>query len=277
MKLPASPPDFAAGLAQLLAQPTGPARFTELTQRLGPAPGGKYRHWDTFRHTPPLSGFPAKDQWLAVKLARRALYRQLPLRDLGGEPFQYAIPAPMLEMLHQVDRNAGGNIQGSEQVTNPSTRDTYLFKSIVEEAITSSQLEGASTTRKVAKAMIQEGRPPRDRSERMILNNYLGMLYVREFIDKPLTPAIVIELQRRLTEQAFGDPGAAGRYQGDDEDIVIEDETGTRLHTPPSADQLPERMRLMCAFANGQHLDEFIPPALRAIILHFWLAYDHPS
>jgi Fic family protein len=45
----------------------------------------------------------------------------------------------------------------------------------MEEAITSSQLEGAATTREVAKEMIREGRQPRDRSERMILNNYLTM------------------------------------------------------------------------------------------------------
>ena len=62
-----------------------------------------------------------------------------------------------------------------EQVTSPATRDTYLFRSIVEEVITSSQLEGGSTTRKVAKAMIQKGRAPRDRSERMIFNNFEAM------------------------------------------------------------------------------------------------------
>ncbi|MGH7646660.1 MAG: Fic family protein [Gemmatimonadaceae bacterium] len=276
MKLPSRPPDFVEALSQLLSQPKLPEKFAQLTQRLGPAPEGKYRHWDTFRHVLPITGYSAKEQWLAVKLARRALYRPLPLRDLAGQPFQYAIPAPVLEMLHQIDRNAGGNIQGSDQVTNPATRDTYLFKSIVEEAITSSQLEGASTTRKVAKAMIQEGREPRNRSERMIFNNYMGMLYVRKFVDQPLTPAIVKELQRLLTEDTLDDPEAAGRFRNQDEDIVIEDELGTRLHTPPPAIELPDRMELMCSFANGKQPDEFIPPALRAIILHFWLAYDHP-
>jgi len=276
MKLPVRPPIFSRGLSELFAQSQGAERFAQLTQRLGPAPGGRYRHWDTFRHAPPLSGYSAREQWLAVKLARRALYRTLPLRDVAGQPFQYGIPAPALEMLHQIDRNAGGNIQGSDQVTNPATRDTYLFKSIVEEAITSSQLEGASTTRKVAKAMIQEGRPPRDRSERMIFNNYRGMLYVREFIDKPLTPEIVKQLQRILTTETLDEPDAAGRFRNSDEDIVIEDETGTRLHTPPPANELAGRMDLMCSFANGEQPDEFIPPALRAIILHFWLAYDHP-
>jgi Fic family protein len=205
-------------------------RLGPTSSKLGPAPGGRYRHWDTFRHVLPLTAYSAEEQWLGVKMARRALYRPLPLRDLDNRAFQYAIPAPALEMLLEIDRNASGNIQGSDQVTNPATRDTYLFKSIVEEAITSSQLEGASTTRKAAKAMIQEGRAPRDRSERMILNNYRGMLYVRDFFNRPLTPALVMELQRVLTEETLDDPAGAGRFRTPDEDIVVEDETGTRLH-----------------------------------------------
>jgi Fic family protein len=32
----------------------------------------------------------------------------------------------------------------------------------------------------------------------------------------------------------------------------------------------------MCAFANGATPDNFIHPAVRAVLLHFWLAYDHP-
>lgn len=277
MKLPVAPPSFGQVLTDVLSLPTGQERFRALTtERLGAAPAGKYRHWDTFRHAPPLQGYSAEEQWIAVKLARRAIYRQLPLSDVRGMPFQYALPNPALEMLHQIDRKAGGNIQGSEQVTNPATRDSYLFKSIIEEAITSSQLEGASTTRKVAKAMIQEGRTPENRSERMILNNYQAMIYLRKFIKDPLTPEIVIELQRLLTEGTLDEPDASGRFRRADEDIVIEDETGTRLHTPPDASELKQRMQAMCEFANGVLPGEFIPPAVRAIVLHFWLAYDHP-
>ena len=277
MKRPVPPPSTGRLLHELLTDAKAEHRFDHLLEeRLGAAPGGKYRHWDTFRHAPPSGRFSAEEQWIAVKLARRALYRRLPLQDVRGVPFQYALPNPALEMLHQIDRKAGGNIQGSDQVTNPATRDSYLFKSIVEEAITSSQLEGASTTRKVAKAMIQEGRTPRNRSEQMILNNYAGMRYIRQYIGSPLTPEIVTELQRRLTDGALDDPTAAGRLRRDDEDIVIEDESGTRLHTPPPASQLEARMRAMCDFANGGQADEFMPPAVRAILLHFWLAYDHP-
>ena len=276
MKLPVSPPS-PPQLVSAAAKPGAITRFMRIIQSgLGPAPGGKYRHWDTFRHAPPLEGYPAQEQWAAVKLARLALYRQIPLTDATGHPFRYALASVALEMLHLIDRDAAGNIRGAPQVRDPATRDTYLFKSIVEEAITSSQLEGASTTRKIAKAMIQEGRAPRTRSERMILNNYEGMRYALEHVQNELTPQAVLTLHRVLTEGTLDDPEAAGRLRRADEDIVIEDETGNRLHTPPPAPELAERMKKMCAFANGHDDGEFMPPAIRAILLHFWLAYDHP-
>ncbi len=277
MKLPVPPPDFSNLVREVLSRTSESSQLDELMNlSLGAAPDGKYRHWDTFRHTPDVSGFTPEERWLAVKFARKAMYRPLPLRDVHGQPFQYALANPVLEMLHQIDRNAGGNIRGSEQVTNPATRDTYLFRSVLEEAITSSQLEGASTTRKVAKAMIQEGRAPISRGERMILNNYQGMLFIRDNVHQSLTPEIVIELQRRLTDGTLDDPDAAGRFRREDEHIVVEDEAGTRLHTPPDANELVDRMQAMCDFANGLQPGEFIPPAFRAILLHFWLAYDHP-
>jgi Fic family protein len=277
VKIPVSPPVFTELIRTQLAAPESAKHFIELTSSgIGPAPNGKYRHWDTFRHALPVPGVAAETQWLAVKVARQAMYRAIPLRDVTGSPFQYALPNPALEMLHRIDRNAGGNIQGSDQVTNPATRDSYLFKSLVEEAISSSQLEGASTTRLVAKAMIQEGRSPRTRSERMVLNNYEGMRYVRQLKDQPLTPAIVMELQRILTADTLDTVDAAGRYRRTDEHIVVEDETGVRLHTPPPAAELETRLQAMCDFANESAAAEFIPPAVRAILLHFWLAYDHP-
>lgn len=278
MKLPVEPPPTGPNdFIKIIQDPGSLRRWQRLASAaIGPAPGGKYRHWDTFRHNPPLPDVPPEEQWFLVKTARRGLYRTLPLRDARGAHFKYALPNVVLEMLHLVDRKGGGNIQGTEQVTNPATRGSYLFRSIVEEAITSSQLEGASTTRKVAEAMIQEGRSPRTRSERMILNNYEAMRQVLRMKDQPLTPDSVMRLQRIVTEGTLDEPDAAGRFRHADEDIVIEDETGTRLHSPPPSHQLEERMSQMCDFANATGGEEFMPPAIRAILLHFWLAYDHP-
>jgi Fic family protein len=89
----------------------------------------------------------------------------------------------------------------------------YLVNSLMEEAIRSSQLEGASTSRHAAKELLRTGRPPRDRSERMIINNFLAMQYMREQMGDRLTPAAVLELQRILTADTFDGPGASGRLQ----------------------------------------------------------------
>ena len=54
-------------------------------------------------------------------------------------------------MLHQVDRDASGRIELPADVANTDARNRYLVNSLIEEAITSSQLEGAATTRRVAR------------------------------------------------------------------------------------------------------------------------------
>ncbi len=278
MKVPVSPPDLTALLEKAMRK--GPERLLEIVGASGgPAPEGKYRHWDTLRHVPPPKGLTAQEWWLGVKFARFQLYQALPFTAKDGKPFKYALVAPVHRMLHSITKNASGAIRVDEVVTDPGTRDTYLVKSLVEEAITSSQLEGASTTRAAAKEMLQRGRKPRDRSEQMIYNNYRAMDFVRSVRDTPLTASIVLELHRLLTDGTLEDPAAAGRLRRPDEDIVVEDPFGIRLHTPPHANTLEARLDALCAFANDFQEDErrpFLHPVLRAVLLHFWLAYDHP-
>lgn len=240
--------------------------------------GGHYRHWDEIRFREPPEGMSVEDWWFAIKFARRREYHPLPLADTGGHPFIYMMPDKAWERVHKVDQRLGGRITLGEEVANPSTRDRYLVNSLIEEAITSSQLEGATTSKQVAKDMIKSGRSPRDKSERMILNNYHAMNFIRENRNEQLTPAFVLELHRMVTDGTLERPEMAGRAQlpGEDRIKVLDRATGDILHEPPPADQLPERLKKMCEFANGEKLETFLHPVVRAIIVHFWLAYDHP-
>jgi Fic family protein len=274
MKIPTTPPDIQTLIIQALE--LGAEHYVGLLSGANPAPSGKYRHWDVLRHLAPPEGLTPEQWWLGVKVARRSLYRDLPLTDRRGRPFRYAVVDPMLRMLHEIDQQATGAIKGADQVTDPQTRDTYLIKSLLEEAITSSQLEGASTTREVAKDMLQRGRPPRDRSEQMISNNYRAMEFIRRIRTERLTPGIVSELHRILTTEALDDPTAAGRLRHADETIHVVDEIGRTLHIPPDASELADRMARLCEFANATSGEPFIHPVVRAILLHLWLAYDHP-
>jgi len=236
----------------------------------------KYLHWDKLiRYTPP-AGLTHEEWWLGLKISRNALYKSISLTDAHGQPCKFLVTDPIPERLHHIDLGAGGRIGVPAPVTNPETKDQYYVSSLIEEAITSSQLEGATTTREVAKEMIRAARPPRDRSEQMILNNFLTMQQISQIKDQALTKELIFELHRLVTEETLPDLSAAGRFRRANENIFIGDDSGHVFHVPPPAETLEDRLAAMCDFANSKTPEYFVHPVLRSIILHFWLAYDHP-
>ena len=87
-------------------------------------------------------------------------------------------------------RTAAETLSGVLDSTGPG-REQYLINSLMEEAIAgSSQLEGAATSRQVAKQMLCSRRKPRKRDERMIVTSYLTMKAVRSAQQKNPSPRI---------------------------------------------------------------------------------------
>jgi Fic family protein len=277
MKLPLVPPSTDEVMARVSAS-EGDRLRTVVTAGIRPTAGGRYRHWDTLRQLTPPGDLTLEEWWLGLKLARRTIANRLPLVDARGRAFSYCMPDSAYEMAHLIDRSASSEITISEVVINPEMRNRYLISSLIEEAITSSQLEGADTSRAVAKEMLRSGRPPRDRSERMIVNNYRAMNTVRGWKDEPLTADRVLQLHRVVTDGTLDNFDAAGRLQrpGEERVRVFDRATGELRYVPPPAELLPARLDAMCGFANDLPTEGFLHPVIRSILLHFWLAYDHP-
>lgn len=270
MKLPVSPPAW-----QSLLQSSRLGHVLE--QAVGPDVKGRYEHWDRLRHLTPPADLTHEEWWAGIKLARLAITRALPLRDRHGSAFSVSLTNGIQRKLFLVARDAAGALRGADRMQDPAQREQYLMRSLMEEAMTSSQMEGAATTTQVAKDMLRSGRKPRDYGERMIVNNFATMRELRHWAGEPLTPDTVFEIHRMLTDGTLKDPGSAGRFRRRDENIVVEDETGTLLHTPPDATELPARMQALCDFANQPDDDRhFIHPVVRAILIHFMIGYDHP-
>jgi len=275
VKIPVRPPDFNELMSRLSksGQVANVFRIMSLVQ-----PDLDYLHWDELRRKPPPKGFSYEEWWLALKWRRKGAYRSLPLVDKNGHSFCYSIPDAVLELLHQIDFKAGACIGMPDTLVDPTLRDRYVVSSLIQEAITSSQLEGAVATREVAKEMIRLGRSPRDKSEHMIFNNYRAMQEITQIKDRPLTVEGIFEIHRILTEDTLDNASAAGRFRTSDEPVHVVDGEGVVYHEPPPASELPVRLKALCDFANDGPSGKagFIPPVIRAIILHFWLAYDHP-
>jgi len=273
VKLPHVPKTIGQILATL--RPENIPQVFELQP--GPLVNDAYLHWDELRHRIPPEGLDHEEWWLGLRWARQALLRTLPLLDKNGQPFTFGSPEPVQIDLHHIDQDAAGKIRSTSSLSTPAHGNEFLLRSLIEEAITSSQLEGASTTRRVAAAMLREGRAPRDRSEQMIFNNYLAMRAIREFKDEELTPARLLEIHRMVTENTLDDPTDVGKLRQADDIRVVNTEDGTTLHQPPPFKELPERLERICAFANaGEDQKPFVHPVLRAILLHFMIGYDHP-
>ena len=278
MKKPSPPPP----LSKLIASSPQDRATTLLASRAGGgvSPGGEYLHWDRLRHKHPPEGMSHEEWWYSVKMARAGLLKSLPLVDKRGEPFHFTMADPVPERVYRIDRDASGWLstdgKGAELVT-PEDRDSYLMHSLMEEAITSSQLEGAATTREVAEEMLREGRRPRDLGERMIFNNFNVMRFVRERVGEPLSVELILEIHRLVCEETLDDSAGAGRLRLPEERISVVNASHSEvLHEPPAAEALPERLERLCRFANDASEKPFIHPLVRAVILHFMIGYDHP-
>ncbi len=276
MKIPEPAPDFRTILARDPERVLSLLSSEEARKSVERA-NREYLHWEKAKYltgSPPVS---PQDLWCLIKLSRTANIKTIPLADQKGNRFGYWLPDPVLKELHFIDQNAGGSLLTDNAQLSSEAKERYLVSSLMEEAIASSQIEGAATTRKVAKEMLREGRPPKSKAEKMILNNYLTIRRIKSFLGQPLTIDLLHEFHRSLTEGTLGDPSAAGRFRLEDEPICVIDESdGQTLHVPPPARNLPARMDKFLAFANDGNDEPFIHPVIRAILLHFWLAYEHP-
>jgi Fic family protein len=247
-----------------------------LSMQKATSPSNRYYHWQELLFRPPPPGLTHEQWWLLIKLGRVNLKQNVPLADKEGNEFSYVLAPPIPQQLHQIDLRLGGQIKMPEEVTNPDSRDEYYISSLIEEAITSSQLEGATTTRRIAKEMLRTGRPPHDHSERMILNNYLTMRRIGEFKTQPLSKELIFEIHRLVTQGTLDNSSEAGRFRTDHEEekVAVFDRDNELMHEPPAASTLAERLQKICDFAN--QTEPFVHPVVRSIILHFMIGYDHP-
>lgn len=276
MKTPAPPPSRSDGWHRLIRD--DPGRLARILQHAQTA-ADAYLPWDKLRYKTPPDDLSPEEWWLAIRTGRASWLRRIPLTAVDGTNFAYALPDEVLRINDEVTRRASGQIAAPEPVTNPATRDRYVINSLIEEAITSSQLEGAVTSRQDAKHMITYGTKPRNRSEQMILNNFNAMLFISENKEAEFTPEAVCELHRIVTEQTLDNPDAAGKLQSNPEPadrVRIYDEQNNVLHIPPPVEQLPERLKALCEFANAApDAEPYVPPVVRALAVHFMAGYDH--
>ena len=240
---------------------------------------GRYLHWDEFKWRVER-GDDEIAAWVATKITRKARARYLQLQAEKESCFIYSIPDSLSARLYSIDKmiGKGQEIKDGNNFITTSDKQHYFVKSLMlEEAITSSQLEGASTTREVAQEMLKKSLAPKDKSQQMIFNNYQLMKKAIERRNEEISIEFILELHRIATYKAIDNAAISGQLR-ENNNIIVTDLYGETVFEPPKWQTIQSRLNNLCDFANQDHSQgsDFIHPIIKAIILHFMIAYIHP-
>lgn len=236
----------------------------------------EYLFWSKVKHKPIPKGLTREEFWACVKFIRKAQSQRSPIISEKKDRFTWLKLPELDEFLHDVDLNMGGNLFHGADMDEKS-KYRFISRGIMEEAIASSQLEGANTTRRVAKKLLLEGRKPVSESEIMIVNNHEAMQAVETtYKSQEINLESIFELHTILTKDILPE-NEQGRFRTDEDKIVVDDKVrGHIYHIAPKMSFVEKEMDKFVAFANDKSGGSFTHPIIKAIMLHFWIAYLHP-
>lgn len=238
----------------------------------------RYLPWQEFKNKDWASTHKEKI-WPLIKLNRQLNNQRTPIFDKDNGQFTFD-PSIHTEFLHQVDLELGGNFMGIDHF-NEGDKERFIRRNLIEESIASSQLEGANTSRVVAKRMLKEGREARNKSEQMIVNNHNTMRLIEEKLKyEELSLGMLMTLHSHITKDTIEE-----KHQGvlretlDDNGnpLVIKPwDQQTIAYVTPKKDFVEEQLPKLISFANDKDKSGFIHPLIKAIMLHFWIGLLHP-
>ena len=230
-----------------------------------------FEYWDSIKYKKCPAGCTPQQLWTFVKAARR----RSSIKVWDKYDVRLSLTNSMQKTCHQFDMYWGGS-WGNNSIIDTNNKEQYLISSLMEEAIYSSQMEGAATTRKVAKEMLRKKMTPRDKSQQMIHNNYQTIQYIVEHKDEPLSEELLLQIHRLMTDNTMQNPEDAGRFRNNNDVVVENGITHETVHTPPSYKDIPQFIKDLCVFFNDKNPHQFIHPIIRGIVIHFMISFVHP-
>lgn len=229
----------------------------------------EYLYWDKVKYK--SKDINPVDLWNAVKLHRKINSNAV---TFGQYRFFYVVTDYLQRALHQFDMHIGGTLGSNIEIAE-SDKTKYIISSIMEEAISSSQMEGANTTRKKAKEMIQKEQKPKNKSEQMIMNNFITMKHIVQHKNEDITPEKILYIHKLMSNKTLDEIEDEGRFRDNNEVHVVNHINSEIVQTPPTNDELEKLINDLCFFFNNDSKD-FIHPIIKGCIIHFMVGWIHP-
>lgn len=228
-----------------------------------------YLYWDKIKYK--SKSYDPEKVWKAVKLHRRLRSTSV---SFGNYTFSFVVTDFMQRALHHFDLNIGGNLSSNIGIAE-TDKNKFIISSIMEEAISSSQMEGANTTRKKAKEMIQREQKPTNKSEQMILNNFITMKHIVQHKNQSVTSDRILALHQLMVKDTLEKKEEEGKFRNSNDVFVVDHSSSEVVHQPPSYEELELLMKDLCDFCNEES-EYFIHPIIKGCIIHFMIGWIHP-
>lgn len=212
-------------------------------------------------HRLPLS-LPITKFWPELQEERKKMSIELPLLSQNGTPFWFVINKTIENQCDAIAQYAREDF-----LFDGTVFETMANDAVLDEAVCSSIIEGAFTSKKEAAVLIRGNRDPKNKSEQMVRNNYDALTYVLEHLEESITEEMILKIAKIVTRSAAEVQVTGYRTN----QVYVSGQNGP-VYTPPEASKVPGMMRMLIDFIQNNELH----PVLKACIAHFYFVYIHP-
>ena len=205
--------------------------------------------------------------WEQLQFNRREKGVKLSLRDQEKKHLFFSLTEELKKKVVSVDDLSRNNFFDS---LGENEKIDLIRAAQEDEAFYSSVIEGAHTTKKRTKELVEKGLEPKNKDERMVLNNYKALMFILENLHRNIDEEIIIKVYQIVTEGTLDEEDFG--YRKNQNYVRSLDEV---VYEPPRFEEVPNLMKSLVDFINDES-NEVLHPLIKALVLHFYFVYIHP-
>ncbi len=211
--------------------------------------------------------------WQEVIKFRKQKSEILPFKAQDNQNLWCFLTPALQRKLYEIDSSGKDSLY---RVVKKEIEHELIRDSLIEEALYSSVIEGAFSTMKRLREMVEKEKEPVDINDQMVLNNYHAMQFILQEKHRELSVDFILQLHKIVTEKTlFEDEAYAGRFR-DDMVYVKDKRRDIVIYTPPPAGEVEPAIKKLIEWVNEKNDARFIHPIIKASFIHFYFVYIHP-
>ncbi len=211
-------------------------------------------------------------EWNKIISNRKEKANYTTLKSENGKPIWFVETDKIKSAIEYIEIKAKDDLLKYNKTLfkNYINSEERLLDSLADESFYSSAIEGAFSTRKIAKELATNKREPSNKSEQMIYNNHLSLKYGLEDNTDKLTEKLMLDMFSLISKDSLDEDVSIEKYRL--EDVVVKDSKGDIIHEGASICNIQPMMNDLFEFIYSSEIN----PIIKSAIYHFYFVYVHP-